>query len=111
MELLLSSSRGRWSHTGELEISSKSRACRCQLTEGGPCRINFATALNPNGNPASPVSQIVKRSLNLTDWPAYGVDGRVDMLQLEASNLTVIQDDYREEAISYILSIPEALGQ
>ncbi|KAH8085217.1 Alpha/Beta hydrolase protein [Filobasidium floriforme] len=73
--------------------------------------INFATALNPNGNAASPVSQIVKRSLNLTDWPAYGVNGTVDMLQLEAANLTVIQDDYREEAISYILSIPEALGQ
>ena len=109
MGLLLFSSPGRWSHTGE----SRSRIARSNhvANRDDPARINFATALNPNGNAASPVSQIVKRSLNLTDWPAYGVNGTVDMLQLEAANLTVIQDDYREEAISYILSIPEALGQ
>lgn len=82
-----------------------------QITDQVMFRINFATVLNPNGNPASPVSQIVKRSLNLTDWPEYGVNGTVDMLQLEASNLTIVQDNYREEAISYILSISDAIGQ
>lgn len=77
-------------------------------------RINFATALNPNGDPASPVTQLVSRSLNLTSWPAYGVTnagGNVTMLVLEGGNSTLIQDTYRQEAIGYILSVPEALGQ
>lgn len=72
--------------------------------------LNFATHLSPNGESGSLVSTLVNQALNLTTWPAYPSGDGANLIQFEASNLTIIQDTYRREAIGYLNSIPEALG-
>ncbi len=75
-------------------------------------RINFINSLNPNGNAASAFTPLVARTLNLTTWPTYTTStagGNKNMLRLKSGNLTVFQDTYRDSAMQYINSIPEAL--
>lgn len=75
--------------------------------------INFANTLNPNGNTSNPLNALVASTLNLTSWPTYSTPtngGNANMLQFGQSNLSVIQDTYRQSAIAYINSVPEALN-
>ncbi|KAF7984173.1 hypothetical protein HWV62_16852 [Athelia sp. TMB] len=51
--------------------------------------VAFVVGLNPNGQ-------------GLPRWPLYGV-GK-EMLQLQVGNTTIVEDTYREEAMTYIIS-------
>lgn len=44
---------------------------------------------------------------NSTQWTRYAADQR-NMLQLLGGNITIIRDDFREEALSYFISQAEA---
>ncbi|KAJ7754206.1 Alpha/Beta hydrolase protein [Mycena maculata] len=57
--------------------------------------ISFATSLDPNDG----------LGLTRPNWPEYTVDGK-NLLQLNSTNLTVIEDDYRSTQINFINSNP-----
>jgi len=74
--------------------------------------LNFVNYLDPNGNSANPASAVVQQRLNLTTWPTYSTStngGNQNMLRLQANNLTIFQDTYRQGPMFYINSVPEAL--
>lgn len=57
-------------------------------------RINFIYNQNPNG-------------ANATNWPVYGSSSEQNMLLLQANNVTLIRDNYREEQIAFFNSEPD----
>ncbi|WWD21657.1 hypothetical protein CI109_106143 [Kwoniella shandongensis] len=63
--------------------------------------LNFAYYTNPNGNGAT-------GSSNATYWPNHDTNqNNKNMLRLLANNVTVFQDDYREEQMQFLLNNPE----
>ncbi|KAK8847567.1 hypothetical protein IAR55_005426 [Kwoniella newhampshirensis] len=62
--------------------------------------LNFAYYTNPNGNGDASAS-------NTTYWPTHDINqNNKNMLRLLASNVTVFQDDYREQQMDFFLDRP-----
>ncbi|KIR26114.1 carboxylesterase [Cryptococcus deuterogattii LA55] len=63
--------------------------------------INFAYYHNPNGDG---VSNNTTGSANTTYWPSHDVTANnKNMLRLKSDNITVFQDDYREQQMDFFL--------
>lgn len=65
-------------------------------------RLRFAYHSDPNGNPADSSFR------ETAPWPTYGAERNIMLLR--GDGLSVIRDDYRQEAISFINSRSAEFG-
>ncbi|WVF69607.1 hypothetical protein IAT40_004385 [Kwoniella sp. CBS 6097] len=62
--------------------------------------LNFAYFTNPNGPSDSSVA-------NATYWPTHDISQNKNILRLKSDNVTLFQDDYRQEQTDFFISRPE----
>ncbi|WVQ98239.1 hypothetical protein IAU59_005362 [Kwoniella sp. CBS 9459] len=62
--------------------------------------LNFAYYTNPNGPSDSAVG-------NATYWPTHDISQNKNILRLKSDNVTLFQDDYRQEQTNFFNSRPE----